>query len=58
MGDNGHVCSLKRRNPKWNSFLCPRLGWLKSPSLSLILVNCSAGTAQFSGNYARLQELL
>jgi len=28
--------SLKRRIPHWNSVLCPRVGWLKSPSLVLV----------------------
>jgi len=34
--------------PRWYSVLCPRVGWLTSPSL--VLVNCQAGTTQFSGS--------
>ena len=39
----------------WNLVLCPRVGWLTSPSL--VLVNCPAGTTRFNGNlvYKRLQ---
>jgi len=39
-------------SPQWNLVLCPRLGWLTSPSL--VLVNCPAGTTRFSLVYKRL----